>query len=90
MKFKRTELESELLDIRQELIDDVRIVKKKSDAKSHRNKYVIAQKINIIDDILHELRCKRTETCNYRGYISKLTSPELIKYFNKIFDLAQL
>jgi len=88
-KYNRTEFEIYLLSILKELESDSRIVKKKHDRKSQRNKVMISNKINMVNSLII------TEQF-FRGYNSKNTTTKFNyprtnqtrSLFNKIYNYA--
>lgn len=88
MKFLRTPIENRLLDILNELISDVKIVKAKNDAKSYRNKTILKDKINIVQNKLNKFRALRRPTKVYTDTKVAITA-ENIKYERKITALIE-
>ena len=88
-KYKRTKIEKILLDIENELIEDVRKIKKKSDPKSHRNKYMLSFKINAIYNERMRLALLRGGIKEFALKFVPINNMEIIKFQRKIFKLIK-
>jgi len=82
MKNEKSPLEKKLLNMLKELEKDIKFVKNKSDALSHKNKMALKSKVKIIQNVLDIFRAKRNNKI-YKKHYYPLTT-ENIKYAKKI------
>jgi hypothetical protein len=88
MKLKRSKVEVKLLKILNELINDIKIVKQKSDPKSHKNKMSLKSKIKILQNELNKYRMEKEFIKTYLKHSYPQTT-ENIKYQRKIENLIK-
>jgi hypothetical protein len=89
MKFVRTPIERKLLAILKELEHDFKIVKSKSDARSHRNKVILKAKIKIVQNALNKYRQLRRPTKSFVMNYNLPETKEVRSYMRKIDKLIR-